>query len=212
MAPHTPASIRRVTIGLLIGMALTLPAWWLGRPRETPPTASPVAIHPGELVYDSAEPSLRLALVYPATWRVETERGRLERYRKIRLLGYRNQANTYTAFIAIRSRPLQAAGGFHEHVGGLLRRYTSRLLTGTVIERQRTMPVGGTPAADLVVSYTIPPLTRHGGPIVEIPVKTRTVFLTRGSYAYELVYSADAREYAQHEPVFTRLLETLRFE
>jgi hypothetical protein len=92
-----------------------------------------------------------------------------------------------------------------------VRRYTAQLLDGTAVESDVRRRRWGTDVLDLTVAYTVPPLHRSGLAPVPIPVRTRTLFLRRGTFAYEVVYSADAREYATHQDAFERVLASLRF-
>ena len=152
-----------------------------------------------------------LQLVYPAGWRLEREEGRTEPYQQIRLVGARNAEETYTAFIAIRVRPLRTANGFYSRVEDLVRHYTDRLLERARVEGPRAIRVAGVPAEEFIVSYTIPPGYHAAGwHLADIPVTMRTIFFEHGPRCYELVYSADTREYARHEAAFTELLNSLQ--
>ncbi|MBI4342797.1 MAG: hypothetical protein HY599_05470 [Candidatus Omnitrophica bacterium] len=194
-------------LGVLLGLLFLLPAVWLGWQHGR--LSSPPA--PKESPDRGDDPTRPLQLVSPAGWRLERERGRTEPYHQIRLVGARNAEDTYTAFISIRVRPLREAGGFYAHVGELVRHSIDRRLEGARVEGPRAVRVAGVPAEELIVVYTIPALRHHAGAKpADIPVTTRSMFFERGSSCYELVYSADTREYARHEAVFTRLLESLR--
>jgi len=67
-------------------------------------------------------------------------------------------------------------------------------------------------ATALTVAYTIPPLHHRDVKPKEIPVTTRTLFLEKSPYLYQLVYSSDAREYDQHAESFDHLVSTFRFQ
>lgn len=166
---------------------------------------------PGERVYRGATPPLALSLVYPSDWRLTEEAGRRERYAQLRLLGPRNAEDTYTAYIAVRGVAPDAESGAGESLDARVRRYADELLDGTTIESVQPASLQQAEARELVASFTVPPLFRSGLKPLPIPVKTRAVFVHRGPYRYELIYSADAREYAAHAPAFDRVLASLRF-
>ena len=149
---------------------------------------------------------------YPSGWRLREEEGRMEVFRQIRLLGPRNADDTYTCSIAVWGSPLKAYGGRHGSVDGLVRHYTTHLFNGSRVVAEGRRRVGGVSATDLTVSYTIPPLHQPGLKAIAIPVMTRTVFLERNPYLYELSYSADARESDRSQQAFDLVLATFRFQ
>ncbi len=163
-------------------------------------------------VFRGEEPPLSVSLAYPPSWRLVEERGRAEPYAALRLLGPRNAEDTYTAYISVRGSPLPPeARAADEDPGDPARRYLSQLIDGTAVESDARRRQWGTDVRDLTVAYTVPPLHRSGLKPVPIPVRTRTLFLRRGGYAYQVAYSADAREYAAHLGEFDALLASLRF-
>jgi hypothetical protein len=116
----------------------------------------------------------------------------------------------------VRSRPSRENGGPYESAEALMQRYRELLPEGARVDQNDVRQLAGRPAHNLVVSYTIPPRRFHvqsaeSTPTLEIPVTTRTLFLEHGSRLYELVYSADARDYRRFAVVFERLLETITF-
>ena len=167
--------------------------------------------HPGERVYRGSAPPLDLSLAYPSQWRLTEEAGSRERYVQMRLLGPRNAEDTYTANITVRGVVPGGEGTVVEDLDERVRRYADELLDGTTVESIQPTSLQHAEARDLLVSFTVPPLFHPGFKSLPIPVKTRTVFLRRGAYLYEVIYSADAREYAAHAPAFERVLASLRF-
>jgi hypothetical protein len=166
---------------------------------------------PGERAYRGATPPLALSLAYPSDWRLTEEAGRREPYAQLRLLGPRNAEDTYTAYIAVRGVAPEAERGAGESLDERVRRYADELLDGATIESVQPASLQQAEARELVTLFTVPPLFRSGLKPLPIPVKTRAVFVHRGPYRYELIYSADAREYAAHAPAFDRVLASLRF-
>ena len=171
-----------------------------------PPAAVP---GPAERLYQGMQPPLALRFVYPSAWRLTEEQGTLEPYAELRLLGPRNEEDTYTASITVRA--IRPADDPALPLEVRVREYRDHLPDGAVVERHAARKLEQAPAEDLAVSWTVPPLFRSGLKPLPIPVKTRAVLFRRGPYLYELIYSADARDYAAHEPVFERLLASLRF-
>jgi hypothetical protein len=90
--------------------------------------------------------------------------------------------------------------------------YLARLYTGSAMKRGLPRIVAGTPAQELTTSYAIPLRHRHlGGPRPAVAVITRTLWLQRGQEVYELVYSAEAHEYAKSMGIFEQVVASLQF-
>lgn len=159
--------------------------------------------------YASRDPEFPVRFTYSADWALEESQGRLEPYRQVRLRGSRNAENTYTAYVTIRRTPLRAQGGRYEALDDAVAAQTAQLPEGAVIELQATRQIGGLRAEELIIAYTIPPMHRAGLRAVAIPVRTRTILLQEGTSLYELVFSADAREYASQAAVLDQVLEHL---
>lgn len=164
--------------------------------------------HPDTVSSELVVGSHRMALQYPAGWRMEYEEGRTEPYQQIRLVGPRNEEDTYTAFIAIRVRPRRSEGGWYERVEELVSQSAEHVVEGSVVDGPRAVQVAGLAAEELLVSLTITPRPQHGLPPLPIPVQSRAVFFEREGAYYEIVYSADAREFARHEQALADLLES----
>lgn len=169
-----------------------------------PPAAVP---GPAERLYQGTRPPLALRFVYPSAWRLSDEQRALEPFTGLRLLGPRNQEDTYTASITIRA--VRPADDPALPLEVRVREYLDHLPDGAVVERRTARKLEQAPAEDLVVSLSVL-FFRSGLKPLPIPVKTRAVFFRRGPYLYWVMYSADARDYAAHEPVFERLLASLR--
>lgn len=162
--------------------------------------------------YQGNEPGLTVAFQYPEGWRLQQEKGAIDRYRKVRLLGPRNQEDTYTCYISVAGFPKKTEGGKFDTLEEFARNYKDHLLANTQIETEAARTVSGQRALDLTVSYVIPPLYEHNLKPIEIPVKTRTLFAQKGSTLYQITYGADAREYDLHAQAFEQLLKTLRLQ
>ncbi len=161
--------------------------------------------------FQGIDPRLSVSFQYPQAWRLQEERGTIDPYSEVRLLGPRNPEDTYTAAIVVRASPLPNDGGKHPSASALERHYREHLLPGAVVEHENAVTVGGVHGKRVIVSYTIPPLHQRGLKPIPIPVKTQAIFLEKGSHVYEMSYSADAREFDQHAKVFGRVLKTFRF-
>ena len=189
---------RRLLLAAVLGALLMAPAWWLGR-------------HPGRIPSFTAAPrraAAPLNVQYPVGWRVEHDQGRRESYQQVRLIGPRNAEDTYTAFIAIRVRPRQEEGGWYERIEDLMRQTMDHTVEGSTVDGPRAAQVAGLPAEELVVSSTLTLRPEHGLRPGPIPVKSRAVFFARERAFYEVVFSADAREYAPLEPEFDEMLRS----
>ena len=165
----------------------------------------------GSMKYEGDDARLKVEFRYPAGWRLQEERGTIEVYSEVRLLGPRNRDDTYTCTIAVRGSPAKAYGGKHETLSDVVKNFTSHLFKEANILSEKDRVVAGTRAKELTVSYTIPPLHLPSLQAMEIPVKARALFLEKEPYFYELIYSADAREYDLHADAFEQLIKTFRF-
>ena len=162
--------------------------------------------------FEGNAPVLTLAFQYPEGWRLEQEEGTIDPYRKVRLLGPRNREDTYTCYISVTGFPKKELGGKFETLDEFARHYKQHLLANARIEAEGASLIAGQNGIDLTTSSTIPPLYKHGLKAIEIPVKTRTVFIQNGSYLYQIIYGADVRDYGLHAQAFEHLLKTLRFQ
>ena len=162
--------------------------------------------------YVGSDPVLKVRFEYPRTWSLREEHGQIDVYRLVRLLGPRNQDDSYTAYIAIQGAPLKDAGGKFQHLEEAVASYTSHLAPGATLVSSTSTQVAGAPAQDLFVTYTMPSWHHRGLKAVEIPIKARAVFVALGPYLYHLSYSADAREYDRHAEVFEQALRTFRVQ
>ena len=162
--------------------------------------------------YAGASAELPVAFRHPAAWRLQEERGRIDAYREVRLLGARNDDKTYTSSFVVRSAPLRSAGGRYGSLQELVAAYTTSGLHGGILLTEQSQTVAGVPAMDLIFSYRIPPLHHRGLVPKEIPVTTHAVLLEHDGRLYELLYSADTRDYNRFTGEFDELLRSFRFQ
>lgn len=162
--------------------------------------------------YQGREGGLLLTFQYPAAWRLQEEQGKIDLYRQVRVMGPRNSEDTYTCYLSVSGAPLKKHGGRFESAKERLAIYKGHLFSDGKVDRERERTFAGEKASDITVSYTIPPLHERGLKPIPIPVKTRTLFFEKGAYLYELIYSADSREYDLHVKAFEQLLKTFRFQ
>lgn len=146
---------------------------------------------------------------YPEGWTIQEERGQREPYLQVRFRGPRNPDQTYTAYISVRESPLAAYGGKFEGVDAAVDFFLSHLLSDARVKAKTQKLIGGIQAIDLSVAYTIPPLRRPTLRAQPIPVVTRSLFVEKSPYLYELIYSADEQEFPRYLPSFEHLLETV---
>ena len=201
-------SLSFLTVVVLISLGL----WFLLRGSRNPVKGGLSAHAMGQYtVYTGSEPGLMVSLEYPEGWTLHEERGKIERYREARIHGPRNQDDTYTSYLVVRGSPVTSFGGRHGSLDELVAHYKAHLIRDTRIVSEHEAAVADTNATDLTVSYTLPPLLHKGIKPLAVPVKTRTVFVENSPYIYELIYSADAREYDRYAEAFEHVLKTFRF-
>ncbi len=206
--------MRRTITSAMILIALLGVGWWFlsrhGTIKREGRTMNPsIAKY---VDYVSTEPSLAVRFQIPEGWGVQREQGKVERYHQIRIRGPRNQEDTYTCYLSVRASPLQSYGGKFGSVEELVSNYKSHLFQDPQILVQHPVKVAGIAAQELLVSFTIPPLHQPNLKSIPIPVRTRSCFFERSPYLYELIYSADAREFERYVEAFDRLVRTFRFE
>lgn len=206
-------------LAILFGVAslvLALGMWWAARrPRgapaahqatakQMPPTAS--------MPYEGTTSPLKVRFEYPVGWKLTEEQGQVEVFRQVRISGPRNREDSYTAYFAVQGTPLKAFGGRFDSKEGFVKNYTSHLLRDANITLSKPIFVGGVVGTEVIVTYTMPPWHHQGLKDVAIPIKARSVFIEKSPYLYQLISSADAREYDQHAAAFDRLLSTFTFQ
>lgn len=147
---------------------------------------------------------------YPSEWRVMEERGTIDPYDQVRILGPRNSDDTFTLLMAIRRQPLKEQGGRYSRAEELAQEYIDRLGKEGIVEAHTSKPVAEVAAVDLTISYLIPPMHTPRLKPLTIPVKMRGLFFVKSSSVYEVTYSADAGMYDQYAPAFEHVVATLR--
>jgi hypothetical protein len=154
----------------------------------------------------------KLELEYPQTWRVEKERGKIDTYEQIRLMGPRNEADTFSALISVRVYPIKSESSRFAGVDAFIAHYTQHLPKDAQIEQAEQSTLAGVPAQVRIVSFIIPALHRMGLKGLPIPVKTKILVLQRGLSLLEVTCSSDAGEYAKQQSIFEHVLSSLRLE
>jgi hypothetical protein len=129
----------------------------------------------------------------------------------VRLQGPRNADDSYTAYMVVRAAPVEANGGRFESASAFAEYLAKLGLPGEVVEHEGMTGFAETLAHDQTVSHTIGPLHHPGKRSVEVPVRTRMLVLEHDESIYEVIYSADARDFSASLPVFERLLETFEW-
>ncbi len=160
--------------------------------------------------YVGTEPGWRVRFQYPEGWVLREERGQVERYRQVRIMGPRNHEDSYTCYLSVLAAPLQDAGGRFPNTEAFVQNYTSHLAQGATVVSSQPISVDRTKATELIATYTMPPWHHQGVKAIAVPVKVRTVVLEQPPYLYQLTYSADAREYDAHAAAFEQLLTTFQ--
>ena len=163
-------------------------------------------------VYSGTESALQVTLEYPEPWALYEDKGKVEFYREVRIVGPRNGEDTYTPYISVRGSPMKVFGGRHENLDELVRQYRSHLIPGTEIVSEAQRSVAGLKADELTLTYTMPAIHHKGIRPIPVPLKERRIFIEKHPYLYELTYSADAREYDRYAEAFERVVKTLRFQ
>ena len=162
--------------------------------------------------YTGTEPALRVRFDYPAGWPFHEERGTVERYSQVRIVGPRNAENTYTPYFSVSGSPLKSSGGTYQDAAEAVAHYTQHVLPGSQIVSERPTTVAGMKATELIIASTMPAIHHKGIKAMAVPLMERTIFLEHGPYLYEMTCSADAREYDHHRTAFQHLLDTFQLQ
>lgn len=154
---------------------------------------------------------LPVSFEYPEGWKLKEEKGTVQNYRQARIMGPRNEDDTYSASISVVGYPLRKDGGRFDDLAGMIRNFKEHQIGEEKMEQEKMTVVGGQPAVDMTISTVIPPLLHRGTKNLEVPVKNRTLFVQRGESLYRITYSADSRMYDSHSKEFEHLLGSLQF-
>lgn len=216
-AGFTPGVIRiqQTRLRLPVTMVALALGWSLGFPQDSSAAEDGTEVEMGGAhgqKFVGTTPGLQVSLEYPEGWSLSEEHGQVERYELVRLLGPRNQDESYSCYLSVQGAPTQAFGGKWQGREDLAQNYLSHLHQGAQVLETRETIIAGIPAKDITVFYTMSPWRHQGLKAVDIPIKARTLILERGPYVYQLIYSADAREYDRYADAFERLLNTLAFQ
>ncbi len=157
--------------------------------------------------YIPKDGELPMAFEYPQDWPLDTEQGKIEPYRQIRILGPRNNENSYRSYFIVLRAPLQADGKY-KSVADFLKNYKEHLMRRSEVLSEGKTKLGGMEAQEMLAQYTMPAWHHQDLNAPEVPVKTRIVVASDNNYLYQLMYSADAREFDAHTKTFERLIET----
>ena len=201
-------------LAIMIAILMAIAGGWVVWGRRNAPNEGQVmdAQDSRYATYRGARGELRVTFQYPKDWPVKEETGQVEAYREVRIKGPRNLEDTFTLLLAVRSSPLREHGGKFRTIEELIQHHLSHLFAGAKIVARKKRMAGGQSAEDITVAYTIPPLHQPGLKAIEIPVKSRTLFVESHGRLYELLYNADAREYDEHRDAFEQLLTTFHFQ
>ncbi|HEX9779823.1 MAG TPA: hypothetical protein VGB20_01265 [bacterium] len=212
----------RVVIAAVAAGVAAAGLWLVSRPSagrdaahvrepEAPVAAEPAMRQPPMTRdrYEGSDLGFPAAFDIPSGWKLEHERGTIDPYAQIRLLGPRNADDTFRAMLAVRAYPRESGPPQHDSAGAWLAHLKAHLPPGAMIERELTRDVAGRPATDLTAAYVIPPLHRPGLPAVEIPVRMRTIVTQTGGHVVEVMGSSDAREFEWLAPRLDALLRSL---
>lgn len=161
--------------------------------------------------FQGSPDTLAAAFQYPKAWDFQIERGKVETYVQVKIRGPRNEEDTYTSYFTVRESTVKAKGGRFDGAAELLEQRKKTLLAKAQIEEEGDVQVAGIGGRELVVAQAIPPLHTHGLKGIPIPIRTRTVVLKKDDNLYELIYSADQRQYDQFTSDFDHLLKTFAF-
>ena len=147
---------------------------------------------------------------YPGNWVKGVDRGAHEPYWQVVMLGPRNAEDTYSASLTVRLLPSASVGGQFKNLDALVKERKRRQSrnSGFTVVLEGPLQVAGTPAQELLYSIVVPLSTpaRKAAPAV---LQSHEVRLSVRGHLYELIYTADQRDFEAYHKVFTHLLESV---
>ncbi len=159
--------------------------------------------------YAPKDTGFPVAFEYPKGWPLDIEQGKIDPYQQIRIMGPQNSEDSYHSYLVVLRAPLQAEGKY-SGTDAFLQNYKDHQLRRSEVLWERKATLGGLEAKDLLVQYTMPAWRHKDLHAPEVPVKTRIIVTSDRNYLYQLMYSADAREFDTHAKTFEHLIETFR--
>lgn len=198
------------------------------RPTHSPQPSSTSPVPPPDMPRHTPTPErtlgafvifipqhLPLTFEYPSHWIAGEEEGRDAAYQQVIVLGPRNLLDTYSAGLTIRLLPSKERGGTYASLEELTQWRRTQEARSEISEVLRDQPreLLGLRGIELEfrTSLDLAPKER-GGPMIPTAIRTRMVLLAQADRFIELVYTADALDYARYVPVFERLLESIRWQ
>ncbi|MBI3325017.1 MAG: hypothetical protein HYZ92_07020 [Candidatus Omnitrophica bacterium] len=159
--------------------------------------------------YNDPHVPLPFTFEYPNNWLVGAEQGREQPYWQIVILGPRNATSQVSAGMTIRRLPTKAGGGLYENLDSLAaaRRRQYEANTTFSLIQEGAVSIQAIQARQVEFSVFVPLPEGRAKPT---QLRHRLVQFALDDHLYELLYMADAADFKTYEPVFDRLLASLR--
>jgi hypothetical protein len=162
--------------------------------------------------FSSDNPLLDFTFLYPADWQAIEIKGKEKAYTEVFIRGPRNAENTYSLSLVVRVMPISEKEGRWVDLKAVAADYVakSKGLAGFREVSRAEGRLADVEAIEIEMGYMMPlPLNAVN------PKKTqiieRKVFLKRGSYFYELAYTAVEEDYYKYLDAFRNASRTLEF-
>ncbi len=160
---------------------------------------------------NSAGKYLKLSFNYPRIWSLAEDKRKIETYTQLTIKGPRNTDDTYTSAFVLRAYPVKKNGGRFESALQTKKNYTDYLYPDPKILSDTATRVSNVEALDVSAAYIAPKSFFKGFVSKAIPVQQRSLFFEKDEILYQVMYTADQREYPKYIEEFEHLLKSLRF-
>ena len=199
-------------IFFLILIALIFTAVFLWPKKHTNPSSSPT----GKKNYENYRADLSLLKVsfdHPADWKPTDDEGKIDRYSQIIVLGPKTQEDSYRPSFVVRGVPVKGSeGGWFDSLEKFKMNHLIHVYKDRQIVAENKTPVAQIESEDIVYTHTIPASHIHNFQHPEFHVKSRVLFFRDSHQFYQIIYSADVKQFDLYQEDFDHLLESFTFE
>ncbi len=171
-----------------------------------------ISVSRGEYVnYESLSSPLKFTFLYPRGWKViESERKKGE-YHRVQILRPGKKKNIYKHTFVIAVSPLRGKkdSSLKEKVSGYKKRQ-EQLFESFKLLSEKEIISGGQPAEEITASFRLPAIGSSPGK--GLSLKSRRVFLQKGSHFYELGYEINANDFPRYAKAFDKLCRSFALQ
>ena len=182
---------------ILTVVILSLAAFWVWLQADPP-------FH----VYSSKIIKPVVEFKYPKTWKIHSEKGKVQNYTQVLVVGPRNKASDYNAMFTVRVSPV---GDRFKEADELLQFKKDHMYQTAQVMDQSDLMLGAERGKSVMLAHTIPASGEHGMNTSPIDVKTQLIVVRHGGEFYEVIYKADKADFELYRKDFDQLTRSFKF-